>query len=220
MIAGLLGFVAAVAVPLLPVTQTTATLNWPQQGQLTNVTAPLISQAPVSLTATVPCTVIRDMPADGGLVFGTAPKQGRDAALNAMLVNVTEERVDVIVRNVVIASVERERVAGTGTAPGCSSIDITSNLDGTYAEFVGLTNADGTPQRTGFPDPNLRPAIVGVFTDLTGPAPPGLSFSAQIDTRFTTQPTALKLAAIVLAVACTLLAFLALWRLDRLDGRR
>ena len=59
MIAGLLGFVFAVAAPLLPVTQTTANLNWPQQGQLSNVTAPLISQVPVSMTATVPCSVLQ-----------------------------------------------------------------------------------------------------------------------------------------------------------------
>ncbi|MET4427646.1 arabinosyltransferase domain-containing protein [Mycolicibacterium sp. 624] len=219
-IAGLLGFVLAVATPLLPVIQTTATLNWPQQGQLSNVTAPLITQAPVSLTATVPCAVIGDMPADGGLVFGTAPAKGRDAALNAMLVTVTKSRVDVIVRNVVVASVNRDRVAGTGSAPGCSSIDITSNIDGTFADFVGLTKADGSPQRTGYADPNLRPAIVGVFTDLTGPAPQGLSMSATIDTRFTTQPTPLKLAAILLSIVSTVIALLALWRLDRVDGRR
>lgn len=219
-IAGLLGFVMAVAVPLLPVTQTTATLNWPQAGQLSNVTAPLISQAPVTLTATVPCSVIRDMPAEGGLVLGTAPAEGRDAALNAMLVNVTESsagspgRVDVIVRNVVVASVERDR------ATDCSDLEITSDHDGTYAEFVGLTKEDGTPQRSGYPDPNLRPAVVGVFTDLTGPAPQGLSLSADIDTRFTTNPTPLKLAAIVLAILSTIIAVLALWRLDRVDGRR
>ena len=212
-IAGLLGFVLAVATPLLPVTQTTATLNWPQ-GQVDDVTAPLISQAPVSLTATVPCAVIKSMPTDGGLVLGTAPEQGRDAALNAMLVTVNESRIDVIVRNVVVASVDRDRMTG------CSNLDITSTLDGTYAEFVGLTQPDGSPQRTGFDDPNLRPAIVGVFTDLTGPAPPGLTFSADIDTRFTTQPTALKLAAMLLAIASTVIAVLALWRLDRLDGRR
>lgn len=216
-IAGLLGFVFAVATPLLPVTQTTATLNWPQQGEFANVTAPLISQAPVSLTASVPCDVIDRMPADGGLVLGTAPADGRDAALNAMLVNVSESRVDVIVRNVVVASVNRDRVTGT---PGCSRIDISSTLDGTFAEFVGLTKADGSPQRTGYPDPNLRPAIVGVFTDLTGPAPPGMAFSATIDTRYTTHPTTLKLLAIVLAIVCTVIALLALWRLDRLDGRR
>lgn len=216
-IAGLLGFVMAVATPLLPVTQTTATLNWPQQGQFANVTAPLLSQAPVSLTASVPCEVVRELPPEGGLVFGTAPAEGRDAALNAMLVNVTRTRVDVIVRNVVVASVNRARVTGT---PGCERIDITSSEDGTFAEFVGLRRADGSPQRTGYADPNLRPAIVGVFTDLTGPAPPGMSFSATIDTRFTTEPTALKLTAILLAILSTVIALLALWRLDRLDGRR
>ncbi|HTM83422.1 MAG TPA: arabinosyltransferase domain-containing protein, partial [Mycobacterium sp.] len=219
-IAGLLGFVLAVATPLLPVVQTTATLNWPQQGQLTNVTAPLITQAPVTLTATVPCAVVRDLPADGGLVFGTAPAEGRDAALNAMLVNVTKSRVDVIVRNVVVASVNRDRVA----SPECQQIEITSSTDGTFADFVGLTQVSGDdagkPQRTGFADPNLRPAIVGVFTDLTGPAPQGLSMSATIDTRFTTHPTALKLTAMLLAIISTVIALLALWRLDRIDGRR
>ena len=214
MIAGLLGFVMAAATPLLPVTQTTATLTWPQQGQVGNVTAPLISQAPVDLTATVPCEVIDTMPGDGGLVLGTAPEQGRDAALNAMLVMVSESRVDVIVRNVVVASVDRDRMGG------CSELVITSSLDGTYAEFVGLTQQDGSPQHTGYPDPNLRPAIVGVFTDLSGPAPPGLSLSATIDTRFTSQPTTLKLVAILLAITSTVIALLALWRLDRLDGRR
>ncbi|KMO66810.1 putative arabinosyltransferase B [Mycolicibacterium chubuense] len=215
-IAGLLGFVLAVATPLLPVTQTTATLNWPQQGRFENVTAPLISQAPVTLNASIPCAVIRGMPAKGGLLLGTAPAQGRDAALNAMLVNVTSSRVDVIVRNVVVASVNRDRVAG----PGCQRLDITSSHDGTFADFVGLRQADGSPQRTGYADPNLRPAIVGVFTDLVGPAPPGLTFSATIDTRFTSHPSALKLAAMLLAIVSTVIALLALWRLDRLDGHR
>ena len=50
----------------------------------------------------------------------------------------------------------------------------------------GLTDSAGKELRSGFADPNLRPAIVGVFTDLTGPAPPGLSLSAEIDTRFST----------------------------------
>ena len=223
-IAGLLGFLLAVSTPLLPVVQTTATLNWPQQGQMTNVTAPLISQVPVSMTATVPCEVIRSLPADGGMVLGTAPPEGKQAALNALFVNVTDERVDITDRNVVVASVPRERVV----APECQQIEITSSEAGTFATFVGLTMQDTPPgetsegdeQRTGFADPNLRPAIVGVFTDLVGPAPPGLSLSAEIDTRFTTAPTTLKLIAMLLAIASTVVALLALWRLDRIDGHR
>lgn len=219
-IAGLIGFVLSVATPLLPVVQTTATLNWPQNGQLTNVTAPLISQVPVSMSVSVPCEVVRSMPPTGGLLLGTAPADGTEAALNAMLINVGSQRVDVIVRNVVVATVPRTRVAGTTDAPGCSSFDITSSEAGTYADFVGLTKPDGTPQRTGFGDPNLRPAIVGVFTDLVGPAPRGLSLSATIDTRFSTKPTVLKLAAMLLAIVSTVVALVALWRLDQADGRR
>src|ERR1700682_3358375 len=172
-IAGLIGFLLSVATPLLPVVQTTATLTWPQNGQLTNVTAPLISQVPVSLNVTIPCDVIRVMPPSGGLVLGTAPRNGKEAALNAMLVNVTSQRVDIIVRNVVVSSVPRAQVV----SPQCQRIEITSSEAGTFATFVGLTDTSGKPLRSGFADPNLRPAIVGVFTDLTGPAPPGLSLT-------------------------------------------
>jgi arabinosyltransferase B len=216
MIAGLIGFLLSAATPILPVTQTTAALNWPQGGELTNVTAPLITLSPVSMTATIPCQVIRTMPAAGGLVLGTAPTKGKDAGLNALFVNVTAQRVDVTDRNVVVASVPRADVV----SPACQQIEITSGTDGTFATFVGLKKTDGSAQRSGFADPNLRPGIVGVFTDLKGAAPQGLSLSATIDTRFTSGPTPLKLTAMLLAVISTVVALLALWRLDRLDGRR
>ena len=195
-IAGLIGFLLSVATPLLPVVQTTATLNWPQSGQLNDVTAPLITQVPTDMTVTVPCDVIRSMPPNGGTVLSTAPKGGKEAALAALFVRVTPQRVDITDRNVVVASVARSRVVGAGTSPGCSRIEITSTDAGTFATFVGLTDpTTGKEQRTGFADPNLRPQIVGIFTDLVGPAPPGLSASATIDTRFSTKPTVLKLAA-------------------------
>ena len=117
-IAGLIGFVLSVATPLLPVVQTTATLNWPQNGQLNSVTAPLISLTPVDVTVTVPCAVVRDLPPEGGVVLGTAPKKGKDAALNALFVVVSSKRVDVTDRNVVIASVPREQAE---VPPGCSA---------------------------------------------------------------------------------------------------
>lgn len=216
-IAGLLGFVLSVLTPILPVVQTTATLNWPQSGQLGNVTAPLISQAPVELTATIPCEVIRSLPPAGGMILGLAPKKGKEAALNSLFVNVTAQRVDITDRNVVVASVPRTQVQ----SPECRRIEITSTTSGTFATFAGLKDpATGKELRSGFADPNLRPAIVGVFTDLVGPAPPGLTFSATIDTRFSTKPTLLKLVAMLLAITSTIVALVALWRLDRTDGRR
>jgi arabinosyltransferase B len=215
-IAGLIGFLLSVATPLLPVVQTTATLNWPQHGQMTNVTAPLISQTPVTMTVKVPCAAVRAMPPKGGMLLGTAPKHGKDAALNGLFVNVTSSRVDVTDRNVVIESVPRSAV----NSPQCERIEITSTRAGTFATFVGLTGAAGKPVSSGFADPNLRPQIVGVFTDMTGPAPPGLQLSATIDTRFSTTPTALKLTAMLLAIVATVVALVALWRLDQLDGHR
>ena len=215
-IAGLIGFLLSVATPLLPVVQTTAMLNWPQSGQLNSVTAPLISLSPVDVTASVPCEVVRGLPSDGGVVLSTAPKKGKDAALNALFVVVSAKRVDVTDRNVVIASVPREQAESAQ----CQRIEITSTRAGTFATFVGLADPAGKPQSGGFPDPNLRPQIVGVFTDLTGPAPPGLKFSATIDTRFSTTPTTLKLLAMVGAILSTIVALVALWRLDQLDGRR
>ncbi|PRI15465.1 arabinosyltransferase [Mycobacterium shigaense] len=215
-VAGLIGFVLSVATPLLPVVQTTALLNWPQNGQLNSVTAPLISLSPVDVTASVPCAAVRGLPADGGVVLSTAPKKGKDAALNALFVVASSKRVDVTDRNVVIASVSREQA----DSAQCQHIDITSTRAGTFATFVGLTDPAGKPLGGGFADPNLRPQIVGVFTDLTGPTPPGLKFSATIDTRFSTTPTTLKLLAMVGAIASTIASLVALWRLDQLDGRR
>ncbi len=215
-IAGLIGFVLSVATPLLPVVQTTATLNWPQNGQLNSVTAPLISLTPVDVTVTVPCSAVRALPPDGGVVLSTAPKKGKDAALNALFVVASSKRVDVTDRNVVIASVPREQAE----SPQCQRIEITSTKAGAFATFVGLNDPAGKPVGGGFPDPNLRPQIVGVFTDLTGPAPQGLRLSATIDTRFSTTPTTLKLIAMVLAIASTIVALIALWRLDQLDGHR
>src|ERR1700753_3139414 len=215
-IAGLLGFLLSVATPLLPVVKTTAMLNWPQNGQLNSITAPLISLTPVDVTATVPCTVLRDLPPDGGVVLSTGPKNGKDAALNALFVVVSSKRVDVTDRNVVIASVPRDQAMSAQ----CQHIDITSTRAGTFATFVGLTDPAGQPVGVGFPDPNLRPQIVGVFTDLTGPAPPGLRLSATIDTRYSTSPTTLKLVAMVLAIVSTIVSLVALWRLDQLDGKR
>ncbi|MGA8545865.1 MAG: arabinosyltransferase domain-containing protein, partial [Mycobacterium sp.] len=215
-IAGLVGFVLSVATPLLPVVQTTATLNWPQHGQLNNVTAPLISLTPVEMTVSIPCTTVNAMPATGGLLVGTVPRNGKQAALQGLMVTVGDQRVDVADRNVPLVSAPLDLVKSAR----CQRIEISSTHAGTFAEFVGLRDPDGNQLRNGFHDPALRPQIVGVFTDLTGPAPPGLQLSATIDTRFSTTPTTLKLSAMVLAIVATIVALVALWRLDQLDDHR
>ena len=98
-----------------------------------------------------------------------------------------------------------------------------------FGQFVGLTQAQGTDTTPDHPtDPlkgerggyDFRPQIVGVFTDLSGPAPPGWTFSATIDTRYSSAPTALKLAAMILGLLSTAAALIALHVLDIADGVR
>ncbi len=155
--------------------QTTATLNWPQAGQMNSVTAPLITFTPVTMSVTVPCDVIRSMPPEGGMVLGTAPDEGKQAALNALFVNVSSRRVDVTDRNVVIASVPREQ---GGLRRLRAHRDHLVRGGHVRARSSGSTGADGGQSAaTGNDKPSCAPASPirtcgprssGVFTDLSG----------------------------------------------------
>nr|WP_228789847.1 arabinosyltransferase domain-containing protein [Nocardia puris] len=227
LVAGTLGALLALAAPFLPVKQTTAILSWPQNGTLDSVQAPLMSQVPIDLTATIPCAAVAALPEQGGMLLATAPPQGDRAALEALFVRVSDSAVDVVDRNAVVASAERSRMGE------CSAITITSDQNRTHAAFVGLTNTVERPVEGGAPGQvetvqvpvegqllgDLRPQVVGVFTDLRGDVPADLAFDMTVDTRFSSSPTLVKLLAILGAVLCTLLALGALARLDGSDGR-
>ncbi|NUS42776.1 MAG: arabinosyltransferase [Mycobacteriaceae bacterium] len=212
-LAGVLGALFALATPFLPVEQTTAAINWPQQGALRSVNAPLMAQVPVSLNAAIPCGLVSQLPKDGGVLLATAPPDGRYAPVQSMAVRATDTTVDVMDRAVVVASAPRAMVAAN---PSCA-IEITSNNQSTHVLFRGLQQG-GKPIE-GALSGDLRPQVVGVFTDLAGAAPAGLALHVDVDTRFTSHPTWMKLTAMLAAGLCTVLALLALARLDGVDGR-
>ncbi|MBU3060228.1 arabinosyltransferase domain-containing protein [Nocardia sp. NEAU-G5] len=219
LIAGLLGALFALATPFLPVDQTTSEVNWPQGGVLGNVEAPLMSQIPVDVRASIPCAAVAKLPT-GAMVLNTAPPQGDRAALQAMFVRVTADTVDVVNRNAIVASAKRSELGHCGT------ISIVSDNTHTAAAFEGLTTQVEQPDGTKTTVPvagtqagDLRPQVVGVFSDLKGAAPAGLSFHMTVDSRFTSHPTVTKLVATIAAWLCTLIALAALARLDTGDGR-
>ncbi|NLU84781.1 arabinosyltransferase domain-containing protein [Rhodococcus sp. HNM0569] len=215
-VTGLLGFVLAVATPFLPVQQTAATVSWPQSAGLDDVEVPLVSQAPVRFDATIPCATVAQLPEQGGILLATAPSAGEGAALNAMFVRVSAETVDVLDRNVVVASAPRAEVQ----SPACGEIRVVSDIDTTTAEFTGLTNADGGPL-SGTLTGDLRPQVVGIFTDLpAGVDASGLSVQIDVDSRFSSSPTLIKLVAMIGAALATIASLVALARLDGTDGRR
>jgi arabinosyltransferase C len=224
-VAGLLGAALAIATPLLPVTQTTAQLNWPQNGVLQSVNAPLIGYVATDLTISIPCQAAAGLagPQNAGrtVLLSTVPKQAPKAVDRGLLMERVNNDLLVIVRNTPVVSAPLSQVL----SPQCRQLTFTARADKVTGEFVGLvtgpdTDDPGQPlrgERSGY---DFRPQIVGVFTDLTGPAPPGMEFSANLDSRYSTSPTLLKLVVMIVGVAMTVIALGALHVLDSADGMR
>ena len=227
-VAGLLGSLLAIATPFLPVTQTTATINWPQNGVMQSVDAPLIGYVPTDMNVTIPCRAVAGLMgaenANRTVLLSTVPKQAPKAVDRGLLVERVGGDLLVIVRNTPVVSAPLTEVL----SPACQQLTFTAHADKVTAEFVGLVegpDADGQAkpgdplrgERSGY---DFRPQIVGVFTDLTGPAPPGLQLSATVDSRYSTSPTLLKLLAMIVGIATTVVSLGALHVLDTADGVR
>ena len=208
-LAGVLGVALCALTPLLPVRQTTATILWPQGvgpgGLVGNITAPLVSGAPESLDVSIPCAAIATLPPAGGLVFATNPADGIDASRNGLFVRANATSVFVAFRDQVAAVAPRAKVA----SGACSTVRAWANPGAVGADFVGIPGATGTLP------PDKKPQVTGIFTDLKVPFQQGRSARIDVDTRFITKPTALKLAVMVAGIACVIASILALTVLDR-----
>lgn len=224
-VAGLLGAVLAIATPLLPVNQTTAQLNWPQNGTFESVDAPLIGYVATDLSVTVPCQAAAGLAGPKNtaktVLLSTVPKQAPKAIDRGLLLQRINDDLVLIVRNVPVVAAPLDQVL----SPVCRRLTFTAHPDRVTGEFVGLKqgpNAEhpGSPLRGEKSGYDFRPQIVGVFTDLAGPTPPGLRFSATIDTRYSSSPTPLKMAAMILGVTLTIVALVALHLLDTADASR
>ena len=79
-VSGLVGTLCFLALPFLPVAQTSSSVQWPQNGSVESVTAPLMAHTPQEVTATIPCTLVADLPEDGGILLSTAPAGGEEGA--------------------------------------------------------------------------------------------------------------------------------------------
>ncbi len=209
LVSGLLGFVLAILAPVLPVRQDQTVLDWPQAGA-TDVEAPLVSYQPLRLDLTVPCPVAA---AAEGTVVATVPDESGKSSARGLRVSISGDTLSVVLRDVPLLSADRAELAG------CESLSVVSTAASTTAELTGAVRADGTPLRTQV-DRDIRPQMVGVFTDLPAEQLGGIRLHADIDSRFTSSPTLLKMAAIIGAVVFTMLALLALHLLDTSDGRR
>ncbi|MFD4438574.1 arabinosyltransferase domain-containing protein [Nocardia sp. NPDC058519] len=101
----------------------------------------------------------------------------------------------------------------------CGALTVVSTAASTTAELTRMTRADGSPMKTTV-DADMRPQVVGVFTELDRGRMGDARLHAEIDARFSSSPSGWKLVAIIGAVLCALLALICLHRGDIRDGRR
>ncbi|AZG46833.1 arabinosyltransferase domain-containing protein [Gordonia insulae] len=216
-VAGALGILLALASPFLPVTYTKSELQWPQANSVENVAAPNVSYVPVSMDVSVPCDLAADLPASGGVLLSTVPENGAEASTVGLFVRATADRLLVTQRNAVLINVPR---SAAQQDTNCRIV-IHADTTGTRGAAEGLAPDAGGVQSFDLKDPNARPQIIGVYTDLPKSASTqDLSFRSTIDTRFISSPTPLKRAALIVGVLLTLASMLALAVLDARDGRR
>ncbi|WP_430335566.1 arabinosyltransferase domain-containing protein [Rhodococcus sp. ACT016] len=217
-VAAAIGVLSAVAIPLLPVDQQQASLSWPQNGVTTSVEAPLVSYAPLTFDARIPCAAAQRLE-KGGFVAATMPAGAPGAERYGLIAKTVAAsgdapaRFEVILRDTALLSAPLTDLTG----PDCA-VTISSDATRTVMSVTGSPAADAIPSKT--LDGDFRPQMVGVFSDLDGPAPSGLQVNAEIDSRFSSSPTPIKVVAMIVTILATLVSLVALHRLDCSDGRR
>lgn len=203
-ISGLAGFILFLLTPFLPVNQTQSSFDWPQQG-LNSVNAPLLSYAPQELSMKVPVAATEKLPPHEWMVLGTLPADSKDATTRGLFVRSTEQGLDVIVRDRVPMSVPKDEVPRDGV------LEVTSNATETKVKL-------GSKEQV--LDGDYRPQLTGIYTDLPRTERvDGISAHVEINSRFTSSPSAIKYIAMWLGLAMTVVALWCLHRIDILDGR-
>ncbi|MFT4125577.1 MAG: arabinosyltransferase domain-containing protein [Gordonia sp. (in: high G+C Gram-positive bacteria)] len=215
-VAGVVGIVLCVLTPFLPVTVAQASFDWPRGPELTaddaSVTAPLITQAPQSVNLVIPCATLAALPADGGVVVSTMPAAAPNAKGTGLFVTAARDSVVVTFRN------SRAAVAARAELGRCSQLHVWSSATATGAQFVGLGPRSAL-------DPDQRPQVAGMFTELSteqvrAALRAGLAAHVDVDSRFDSSPSALKLVVMVLAVLAVTVSLVCLLLLDRAAGYR
>ncbi|MHA6798800.1 arabinosyltransferase domain-containing protein [Bounagaea algeriensis] len=208
-LAGLLGTVLALLVPFLPVRHDITTLDWPTPTNGTQaVSAPLVAYAPLQFDATIPCSTLRDVNArsDAGVVLATTPPESQYGQLTGLALRARDGQVELFNTGSSIGS--RALPAGDCT------VRVHADAEGLRADLNGQTWAETSGDQ--------RPQLTGIYSDVDDDVDDtaGLAVHARVDNRFDTSATAVKLAAIVLAVVSFAIAMAALRRMDNTTGRR
>lgn len=222
-ISGFLGFFLFVSLPFLPVKQEQSSFSWPQGGDLTSVTAPLMSYVPLDVEIQLPIAETKDLNPGETTVLSTVPEDSEEATLRGLFVRSTDNSLDVVVRNVVPLSIPADEL---DDLPEDAVLHITSTHEATHIWIPGAERDNGEPYDSTIND-DVRPMLTGIYSELRNTPEntraaedAGLKVDVTVDSRFTSSPSFIKTLAMWLGIASTLVALWSLYRIDSLDGRR
>ena len=206
-VCGLLGALLAILVPLLPVWQTSATVQWDGRE---DITLPLAGYLPSNVELQIPCSTGEPV-AGGGeqVVVSTAPVEaGAPARSRGLLITSDRDGLTVRSHGDLIASIEK------GQLQGCSLAHVVIDDEHTRItlDAAGPSGGDSVVADL---EGDFRPQVVGVFSSLPEDAREGLAAHLVVDSRYTTAPSAVKIGAVAAGVALMLASW---WALLRLDG--
>ncbi|HEY2207285.1 MAG TPA: arabinosyltransferase domain-containing protein [Pseudonocardia sp.] len=170
---GAIGVLAGLALPFAPVWAEQTTVSWPPTGAgPVPTTAFLAPYRPVTLSATLPCPVLRAAAARPGATTVLATGSGGDG----LLVRVTGGRALVLVNARLVA------VADLATAGDCA-VGVAAGPDGVRVDAAGrVTALPGEPV----------PPVQRFDTELSPSAATGLAVAARTDDPFDSRGTGLK----------------------------
>ncbi len=215
-VAGLVAILAAILTPLLPVTVRTASIDWPSRNLSgatdASVTAPLVAQTPTGLEITVGCRLLAQTPDDASTtVVSTMPSAASGARAKALSITTDATGVAVTLRGTDLLRATRAELAD------CSRLHVRASTSGVQVRLVG-------PGRVATADPAQRPQVAGLFTDLApdiaaaAAADGSLAVHVDIDNRFETSPSILKLLVMIVGVLAAAVTFVAIAALDLIHG--
>lgn len=205
---GLFAAACAISYPFLPVVQDTAKITWPVGSDTRPVNAPLTAYWAGDLRVEVPCATIHSVGGrqpGGALLFSTIPGARSENGAGMQL------RVE----NGVLSAFSRGQQVARQPLPG-SGCDVQFSSTATHTTL----KVAGTPVYDSGGD--VRPRVVGIYTDITAAKDPikGLNVAITTDTRYQSSPTGLKVAIGVFGVLSLIGCLIAVNRLDAKGARR
>ena len=214
-VSGLIAFVLLMAVPFLPVNQVQSSLSWPQNGSLQAVNAPLISVSPQEVELEVPVAAVGEVRDGQTLILGTLPESSQDAHDRGLFITAPDGGLVVSAMNEIVFDLTPEEVT---KLPDTAVLRVHQTDAATTVEIPGTSHSEEL-------EDDYRAQFTGIYTELNPDSgqkliDDGLRAEIDINSRFTSSPSILKLIAMIGGLIAAVIGLWALGRIDRLDGRR